>query len=124
MKNFCLIAMMLLFTTSAYAEKVRVYTDYSPVRILKLIEKDADFDLEAEKAGLKGNFKETDSSTIPKDRADRDAWKFASGKIVVDAKIKAEMVSKEDAKKSAIEKLKALGLMDDELLSLGIKGGE
>lgn len=119
-----LLLLMLLICTPAYAEKVRVFTDYSPVRILKLVDKTSDFDLEADKTGLKGSFKDTEEASIPQDREDRDAWEWKSGVIKIAADKKADISKKKSDKVSAIGKLKTLGLNDDELASLGMGTGE
>lgn len=103
-----LIFIALLFTsTTAFAEQVRVYTDYTPVRIIKKGDNTADFNAEAIKAGLSGSYKEVDSSAIPSDRSYRDSWKFEGGKVVENAELKKKLQDdrKEasDNKKSAIE---------------------
>ena len=117
------ILAVLLFSTNAHAEKVRVYTDYSPVRILRVIG-NADFDLEADKAGLKGTFKEVEDTAIPEDRSDRDFWKFQAGAIKVDKAKKKEAEDKkakhESDRATALVKLKAVGLSEDELSALKI----
>ena len=113
-----MIFFLVLFLTgcgNAFAEKVRVYTDYSPVRILKLIDENADFDAEAGKSGLKGNFKVIDSSEIPNDRVDRDAWKMKNGAISADPQLKADIAIEEKKRTDAIEKLKVLGLTDEDI---------
>ena len=112
----------LLFTLPAFAEKVRVYTDYSPVRILRLVDKNTNFENEAGKAGLSGNFKEIDESKIPQDRAERDAWKLLNGSISVDANLRDKLRAKKESHASAIEKLKTLGLDEKEIAALGLKG--
>ena len=121
-RNALALAILVLFFGSmAYAEKVRVYTDYNPVRILHLVE-GTNFDLEANKSGLEGNFKEIDDSAIPKDRSDRDAWKFEKGGVVVDPvkkQLKADIKAKKELDKaSVIEKLKGIGFTDDEIKAL------
>ena len=126
MKKLILTIFLMSGTWSiANAETVRIYTDYSPVRILKL-QKNADFEVEASKAGLSGNFKEVDESAIPKDRADRNFWKWNKGALNVDAVKKQAFLDaraqKESDKASAIGKLKATGLTDSELSALGIGG--
>ena len=123
MKIYVFILGLLLTATCFAEERVRVYTDYSPVRILYLLE-GTDFKLEADKAGLSGNFKDVDSSSIPKDRSDRNFWKFESGQIKVDnvkKKVAQDLKAKKDSDKdSAIGKLKVLGLTDEELAVLKI----
>jgi hypothetical protein len=118
-----LLLFAILFTTTAFAEDVRVYTDYTPVRILYTAP-GADPDNVAAKSGLSGTFKVVDSSTIP-NRTDRDAWVFASGRIKVDNNIKTErdqLAAKlaEDSA-SAITKLQGLGLTEDELNALRLE---
>ena len=111
---------LLLICSSAHAEKVRVYTDYSPVRILKLVNKNSNFEVEAHKSNLTGNFKEIDDSDLPSDRSTRDNWKFVGGKIKEDPTLKAAGAAKLQKKTAAIEKLKGLGLTTSDLESIGI----
>lgn len=57
--------------------KVRVYTDYSPIRVLRGVSKNEFIeptDFLANKLGLTGSFIEVDESSIPSDRKERDAW--------------------------------------------------
>ena len=117
-----LIPLLLLFVCStAFAEKVRIYTDYSPVRVLKLVS-GTDFDVEAGKSGLSGNFKDIDSSQIPADRSDRDAWKLSKGSVVVDQTLKAAIDTKISKRTQLIDKLKVLGLTDEDIELIPIKG--
>jgi hypothetical protein len=120
MKTAIFILFLLLVTESAFAEKVRVYTDYTPVRILKLISSE-DFDLEANKAGLKGNYKEIEESLLPSDRSDRDAWKINKGTVEVDVALKSDRDKADTDKTTALDKLKnATGLTDEEIKLLGL----
>lgn len=125
MKNIIVLLVLLTFCNSAHAGNVRVYTDYDPVRIMYLTD-GANADLEANKAGLAGSFKDVDSSTIPQDRTDRNFWKFEKGAIKIDS-IKKKSI--EDAKtkratdkESAITKLRATGLTNEELAAINIGG--
>ena len=113
-----IIFLLLILCSTAFAEDVRVYTDYSPVRV------SADSDNEAGKSGLTGNFKVISRSQIPQDREDRDAWKIDKGAVKIDADKKAVISKKKSDKVSAIGKLKAMGLTDGELASLGVGTGE
>ena len=123
-----LVLFSLMFSclqTAAFAGEVRVYTDYTPVRILKLVDKNADFDVEAAKSGLKGAFRVMDESAIPSSREDRDSWKLINGEIKADPILKEENDKKKNAKKAAIQKLKtAASLTDEEIKMLGLKGGD
>lgn len=125
MKRYLFLFFILICST-AYAEKVRVFTDYKPVRILRLVDKGADFETEAAKADLKGNFKDIDDSAIPTDKADRDFWKFEKGEVTANKASKKERedlkTKKKADKQSAIQKLKAMGLTDEELATLKIGG--
>ena len=122
MKKYLFLAIIFI-SSNAFAETVRVYTDYKPVRILQVVG-DGNADLEASKAGLAGAFIEVDSASIPSDRTDRDFWKFESGQIQTDNLKKTARqdlkTKKQSDRDSAIEKLKALGLTEDELVTLGI----
>ena len=125
MKKYLFLFLILVCSTALAEEKVRVYTDYSPVRIMHLVD-GANADLEASKAGLAGAFKEVDKSSIPQDRTDRNFWKFTSGQIKVDTakkKVAEDLKKKREADRaSAISKLKATGLTDEELKVIGIGG--
>jgi hypothetical protein len=118
--------------------KVRVYTDYTPVRILRGISK-KDFteptDALALKCCLEGNFVEIEDTEIPSDRSYRNAWKVDNGAIVEDeAKVSAidEAVAQKEVdalvaekqKTLAIESLKVDGLLDSsgKITSLGKLG--
>ena|SRR3990167_2954300 len=121
MKTNILVFLLLIGCSTAHAEKVRVYTDYSPIRILRLVSQDADFESEAGKVGLKGNFKVMDEKDIPTDRSDRDAWKLDKGVIKVDQSLKAEINSKKQNKTDLIVKLKGMGLDDSDIEILGVR---
>ena len=123
MKKYAFLFLLLICSQAFAGEKVRVYTDYNPVRILHLVD-GRDFELEANKAGLAGNFKEVDESSVPQDKSDRDFWMFEKGAIKIDS-VKKKSI--EDAKTkratdkaSAITKLKATGMTDDEIKAIGI----
>lgn len=120
-KSILFVFAATLLSSTAFAEKVRVYTDYSPVRILRVVG-EADFEVEASKSNLKGNFKEIESSEIPINREDRDAWKFLQGEIVAEPQLKAEKKAKKERIMASEEKLKALGLTDEDLKNLKIGG--
>lgn len=86
---------------------IRVYTDYEPVRILYNIH--GEFDENAEKAGLTGNFVLVDEKDLPKDRTNREAWAVQGGKVVEDATKKAALeqdrAEKRNKVSSALAKL-------------------
>jgi len=50
-----------------------------------------------------------------------DAWQFVDGKVVVNQEKKTEIQNAKTVKKTAIDKLTALGLTQEEILSLGVK---
>lgn len=88
--------------------KVRVYTDYDPIKILRGVSKkeftEPTDDL-ALKCGLSGNFVEVDDSELPKDRSNRNFWKVDGKKISVDAQKvaqKEEELSQKKSKKDAV----------------------
>ena len=116
-----LLFLLLICSPALAEEKVRVYTDYTPVRILYLTP-GANADVEANKSGLEGEFKEVGKSSIPQDRSERDFWKFESGQVKVDntrKKARQDLKEKKAADKaSAIEKLKAVGFTDSEIDTL------
>lgn len=125
MKHYVLLVLMLAAATTSHAEEVRVFTDYQPVRVLKITGTGTNFETEASKAGLKGSFKDLDSAQLPSGKTDRNFWKLENGVIVVDEALKTASISERAAKKeqtrSAIAKLKVLGLTDDELTALHLK---
>lgn len=106
---------------------IYVFTDYTPVRLLYLID-GANLEIESGKAGLVGARQKISISDIPVYKTDRAFWKFQGGKVIVDNTKKKESddakTKKSSDKTSAITKLKATGLTDEELLALGIKGGD
>jgi hypothetical protein len=96
--------------------KVRIYTDYSPVRILRGVSK-KDFteptDAIALKAGLEGNFVEVDETEIPSDRTYRSAWEVDGDKVKVNAIKKQEVddiVAQKEADILVAEKIKELAV--------------
>lgn len=92
---------------------IRVYTDYSPVRILYNI--DGAFEDNAQKAGLSGNFVTMDESDLPKDRINREAWAVKDGKVVEDANKKAALEQGRAEKRNKISKaLEKLGITKEE----------
>lgn len=102
--------------------KVRVYTDYEPVRILRGVS-GKDFmeptDALALKSGLSGTFVEVEDSDIPSERADRDCWVVEDGKVKVNAQKKLakdlKKSEKESNKNAVFSKLK---ITKNELLEL------
>jgi len=95
--------------------KVRVYTDYDPIRILHGVGKDPD-DVLALKVGLSGNFIEAESSEIPKDRSQRELWKHENGKIKINEEKLQEKLQKKtqtDSKRKDI--LEKLNISEQEL---------
>lgn len=104
--------------------KVRVYTDYKPVRILRGVSK-KDFteptDAIALKCGLVGNFVEVEDTDIPTTRADRDCWVHKNGKVEVDSVKRqekfAKKAEKEGKKNSVLSKLKITEEEFKELMS-------
>ncbi len=126
MKKLIIFYFLILISTSAFAaEKVRVYTDYNPVRILYVVP-GKDLEIEANKSGLKGNFKIVDKSTIPQDRSERGFWRFEKGSINTDLDARKSFEDLKTKKLtdgvSGIKKLKASGLTDDEIAALKIGG--
>jgi hypothetical protein len=89
--------------------KVRIYSDYDPIRILKGITREAD-DALALKLGLTGTFVEVEETEIPSDRSNRDCWVHKNGKVEVDSvKLQAKeakKAEKEGKKNSILSKLK------------------
>ena len=73
-------------------------------------------------------YEDIDSSNLPSDREDRDAWEWDDlNKKVKVNQTKAQAIinekkAEENLKKSAQDKLKALGLTDEEITIL-LKGG-
>ena len=120
MKTLSIFLFLLCFTVSAQAEKVRVYTDYTPIRIMYIFP-ESDPDLEANKAGLSGSFKEMDSAELPSDRTYRDAWKVDKGSVKVDNDLKTQLDEKKNKKTQLVGKLKGLGLEDEEIKLLQIR---
>ena len=59
--------------------KVRVYSDYSPIKIVN----GEDLDKVSNSAGLTGAYIEIDNSMLPEDRIHRDFWKVVDGAVVV-----------------------------------------
>lgn len=112
----------LLLQAYGMAEEVRIYTDYSPVRVFRT-NGDADAEMAASEAGLKGKYKVVKESDIPKSRDDRDAWKMKDGAIHVDPVLQKEMEDTEAVKKSALDKIqKAADLTKEEMAALGLGG--
>jgi len=101
MKTLVIFASFIFLTSFVCADQVRVYTDYTPVRIIKLVE-GTDFEIEASKSSLKGKFKDMDENQLPQDRNYRDAWKMKNGSVSVDAVLKSE----KDAKASKLSTIK------------------
>lgn len=65
--------------------KVRVYTDYDPVRV----------SVPPGKSRINsGNFIDVEDSVLPRERKYRNAWKISNGKIVVSAVKKNEIDNK------------------------------
>lgn len=98
--------------------KIRVYTDYDPIKILHGV-KDEPNDALAAKCGLKGNFVVMDSSELPQSRENRAEWKHKDGRIVVDqAKVSARVAKESEkvSKKQAV--LAKLKLSEEEVKTL------
>ena len=116
-----LFIVFLCINTNIYAgQKMRVYKDYNPVRILQITPGN-DFDLEAQKAGLKGSYSELDISDLPKSRQDRDIWRFESGKIKLDESRQKELTVKKENKKALNKKLSELGFSKEDIEILGVQ---
>jgi hypothetical protein len=66
-----------------------------------------------------------DASEIPEDKEYFDAWELVDGKIIVNETKKAAIIAAQQApiiaKQSALNKLMALGLTEEEALALGAK---
>lgn len=80
--------------------KVRVYTDYSPAKILHGVSGKSFVDVSDElaaKVGLVGNFVDIDESEIPKDRKYRSAWKIEGKKVEID-QIKMQAIDEKASK--------------------------
>lgn len=93
--------------------KLRVYTDYDPVRILYNIH--GEFDENAQKAGLTGNFVLVDEKDLPNDRSNREAWAVQGGKVVEDNNKKAAIEQARAEKHNKISKaLEKLGITKEE----------
>ena len=125
MKKYIFLFCSILICSNAHAEKVRVFTDYSPVRVLKMVDKNSSFEVEANKSGLKGNFKDVEEALIPKDRDSREFWTFEKGEIKIDETLKLAKASSEESKKQKktvlIGKLKTLGLDDEDVKILNLR---
>ena len=92
---------------------VRVYTDYDPIRILYNVE--GDFDENAQKSDLKGNFVLVDEKDLPSDRSNRLAWSVSGGKVVEDADKKAALEQGRIQKRNRISMaLAKLGITEEE----------
>ncbi len=102
--------------------KVRVYTDYNPIKVVRAFDK-ANLSVVSEKCGLTGNFVEVDETEIPSDRSYRNAWKVDKGSIVEDeakvavineaiAQKEADVLVAEKVKELAIAELKVEGKLD------------
>jgi hypothetical protein len=96
--------------------KVRVYTDYAPVRILRGVSK-KEFteptDALALKCGLEGAFVEVDETEIPSDRTYRAAWEVDGDKVKVNAAKKQEVddvVAQKEADVLVAEKVRELAV--------------
>lgn len=125
MKKLIIIASLFL-CGAAYAEEWDIYafTDYTPVRVMYLAP-GANVEVEASKAGLSGAKKKIRANELPQSREHRNAWKLDRGTVKADAVLSKKMDDDKqkllDDKASAITKLKAQGLTDDELLALNIR---
>ena len=66
-----------------------------------------------------------DDSELPEDQTYFDAWELVDGKVVVNETKKAAIIAAQQApiiaKQSALSKLMALGLTEEEALALGVK---
>lgn len=121
MKKLIIIFILLFLCSTSHAyQEIRVYKDYSPVRILYILD-GQNTELTSEKSGLSGNFDIVEESDIPIDRSDRQSWKIKSGKIEIDSDLKDVEDGKKLKKDSAINKLKGLGFTDEDLESLGLQ---
>lgn len=89
--------------------KVRVYTDYDPIRIMQSFDP-LKADIVAKKAGLTGAFVEIEDSELPKTREHRNEWKVNGKKVEPDqVKVQAKLdkiATKEAKKNSVLSKLK------------------
>lgn len=121
--NKIIIIVSLFLCGTSFAEEWDIYafTDYTPTRVM-YIAPGSNVDLEASKAGLSGAKKKLNANELPQTREHRDAWKLDRGTVKADntmsKKIDDEIQKKSDDKESAIQKLKASGLTDDELIAL------
>jgi hypothetical protein len=66
-----------------------------------------------------------DTSELPEDKSFFDAWELVDGKVVVNETKKVAIIAAQQApiiaKQSALNKLMALGLTEEEALALGAK---
>lgn len=118
--NLFVIALALSSCVVSHADEIRVYKEYSPARVQYVIGQH-DGDLAANKAGNKGGFKVVEQDTIPKDREDRDSWKFEKDKFKIDPGLKAEQDAKKNKVAKLADKLKAMGLDDEDLKLLSVR---
>ena len=64
-----------------------------------------------------------DDSVLPQGEDDKyfDAWELIDGKVVVNATKKSAIQAKQQTRQSALNKLMALGLTEEEALALGVR---
>ena len=134
MKFTITLLLSFLLCGAVYAEKVRVvYRADGTVAVIHAAPKsrlpnetENQWYTRAFNDGMRGSlanlpYDDVDSSTLP-DRTDRDCWEGEKGKpIKINAAKKAAKEKKKTDKVAAVNKLKGLGLSDDEIEALGIK---
>ncbi len=131
MKKFIVILVSLFLVGSVYSEKVRVFKNpdgsigvfYPAPNSKKATETDSEwFERVAADSNIYNlTYSDIDTSDLPSDRKDRHAWEYDenSKKVKVNEAKKAikdaEKAAKQEVKDGGRNKLKALGLTDNEI---------
>lgn len=96
--------------------KVRVYTDYDPIRILN-----SDSDENALKAGITGAYTVVEKEDLPVRDKNRNKWRVVNGKVKIDHSIELPHEKSARLKASSKQKLKNGQTLSDEELDEIIK---